>query len=186
MTRWETKDIFLKREVVIPPSSDTSSMSEVTDIRCAVRRGDFEGAASPLGVSAAACTSLGRLGTSGTGESALPSWTVDDEEPGLLMSDRDDRERSECESGRGVTSEASSKLSCTSTRDQHTSMALAVNWVYAPHPYQNCASWWAGRCGLRLLRRRPWQAVQVPDVRSKEVTGETAQRADRRALLSRN
>lgn len=103
----------------IPPSNDTSSISDVTDIRCAVRSGDLEGAALLLGSSAVALTFFGRLGTSGTGESALLSWAVEDEEPGLLMSDRDDRERSECESGRGVTSEASSKLSYTSTRDQH-------------------------------------------------------------------
>jgi hypothetical protein len=86
-------------------------MSEVTEIRCAVRSGDFAGAVSPLDVSALSLAFLGTPGTSGTGESARPSCTVDDDESGLLRSDRDDRERSECESGRGVISEASSKLS---------------------------------------------------------------------------
>jgi hypothetical protein len=98
-----------------PPSSDTSSMSDVTDILCAVRSGDFAGAASPLAVSAVSSAFLGMLGTSGTGESALLSCAAEDEESGLLRSDREDRERSECESGRGVISDASSKLSCRNT-----------------------------------------------------------------------
>lgn len=87
----------------LPPSRETSSMSEVTDIRCAVRRGDLPGSGlAPLGTS----------GTSGGGESVLLSWAVDVDDPRLLKSDRD-RDRSECESGRGVISVASSKLSYT-------------------------------------------------------------------------
>ena len=95
-------------------------MSEVTEILCAVRRGDFAGAASPPGESAVPSTFLGMLGTSGTGESALLSCAVEADDAGLLMSDREDRERSDCESGRGVVSDAraSSKLSCREACDQ--------------------------------------------------------------------
>jgi hypothetical protein len=102
-------------------------MSEVTDILCAVRRGDFAGAASPLGVSVVPSVFLGMLGTSGTGESARLSCAVDDEELGRLMSDRDDRERSVCDSGRGVTSVvcASSKLSCGWACDQQMVLTYA-------------------------------------------------------------
>ena len=84
-------------------------MSDVTDILCAVSSGDFPAAASPLCISALALPSLGTPGTSGTGESALPSCTVEEDDSRLLSNDRD---RVECESGRGVMSDASSKLSC--------------------------------------------------------------------------
>jgi hypothetical protein len=93
-------------------------MSEVTDILCAVRSGDLVGVGSPLDVSALSVAFLGTPGTSGTGESALLSCAAEDEESGRPRSDRDDRERSECESGRGVISDASSKLSCSKTCDQ--------------------------------------------------------------------
>jgi hypothetical protein len=93
-------------------------MSEVTDILCAVSSGDLVGARSPLDVSALSLAFLGTPSTSGTGESARLSCAVEAEESGLLRSDRDDRERSECESGRGVASDASSKLSCRMACDQ--------------------------------------------------------------------
>jgi hypothetical protein len=96
-------------EIDLPPSSDTSSMSDATDILCAVSSGDFPVVASPLGVSASSLAALGMPGTSGTGESALFSWAAEDEDSRFPSSDR---EREECESGRGVISEASSKLSC--------------------------------------------------------------------------
>jgi hypothetical protein len=104
-----------KERLHSPPSNETSSMSEVTEILCAVSSGDFEGAASSLGVSVVVSASLGRAGTSGTGESALPSCGVEAAESGLLRRERDERGRSECESGRGVISDASSKLSCRNT-----------------------------------------------------------------------
>jgi hypothetical protein len=109
------RGVCAEERVHLPPSRDTSSMSDVTDILCAVRSGDFSGAASSLGVSAAPSTFFGMLGTSGTGESALLDCAAEDEESGRLSSDREDRERSECESGRGVISEASSK----SCRHEH-------------------------------------------------------------------
>jgi hypothetical protein len=108
----------LKERMHSPPSSETSSMSDVTDILCAVSSGDLEGAASSLGASVFASTSLGRAGTSGTGESARPSCAVDAEEPGRLRRERDDRGRSAWESGRGVISDASSKLSCRNASQQ--------------------------------------------------------------------
>lgn len=84
-------------------------MSEVTDIRCAVSSGDLSTAPGPvLDVAALSLESAGRSGTSGADESAVLS--LDDEDSRLLIRDRD-RERSECESGRGVISGASSKLS---------------------------------------------------------------------------
>lgn len=99
-------------------------MSDVTEIRCAVSSGDFPDGASSLVSSRASesldgfCASplafLGSPGTSGAGECALPSWPAEGEESRLLISDRD-RDRSECESGRGVISDASSKLSYGST-----------------------------------------------------------------------
>lgn len=83
-------------------------MSDVTDIRCAVSSGDFVGAASVLSL-----VSLGSPGTAGTGESALPPCSAELDDSRLFSNDRDrDCERSECESGRGVISDASSKLSC--------------------------------------------------------------------------
>lgn len=95
----------------LEPSSSkaTSSMSDVTDIRWAVSRGDFaDGASSPS--FSASC--LGNSGTSGVGESVLDSLAVDEEDSRLLMSERErDCDRSECELGRGVISGASSKLS---------------------------------------------------------------------------
>jgi hypothetical protein len=108
-------------------------MSEVTDIRCAVSKGDLAGGTSstgasvastsptsaPLGCSASPLVSAVATAAtaSGTGESALGSWTVVSVDARLLMSDRDrDCERSVCDSGRGVISEASSKLSCNGAR----------------------------------------------------------------------
>lgn len=142
------------------PSNDTSSISDVTDIRCAVRSGDLEGAALLLGSSAVALTFFGRLGTSGTGESALLSWAVEDEEPGLLMSDRDDRERSECESGRGVTSEASSKLSpslselCELVGLSFCSVAVAVSAMAS-----DAESQMVGQRKSQVKQRRRWVKV---------------------------
>jgi hypothetical protein len=102
-------------------------MSEVTDILCAVSSGDLVAAGSSLDVSAWPLALLSTPGTSGTGESALLSCAVEDDESGLLRSDRDDRERSERESGRGVASDASSKLSCRMACDQQAlSMVLML------------------------------------------------------------
>lgn len=106
----------------MPSSSDTSSMSDVTDILCAVSKGDLAGAASSVDVSVvstsplvSAAPSLVWIGTSGTSgaESGLGLCTVVSVDSRLLRSDRDrDCERSVCDSGRGVISDASSKLSC--------------------------------------------------------------------------
>jgi hypothetical protein len=107
----------------VPSSSDTSSMSDVTDILCAVSKGDLAGATSSVDVSAASTAPLGSAapsmawigtsGTSGVWESGLGLCAVVSVDSRLLMSDRDrDCERSECDSGRGVISDASSKLSC--------------------------------------------------------------------------
>lgn len=108
------RQLGLPKEMHSPPSSDTSSISDATDILCAVSSGDFPGAASPLGVSALLPASLGMPGTTGTGESALLSWAVEDDDSRLPSSER---EREECESGRGVISDASSKLSCKYPHD---------------------------------------------------------------------
>lgn len=81
-------------------------MSEVTDIRCAVSRGDFAGGASLGELS----VPLGTFGTSGAGESARGSCADDVDDSRLLRRERD--REPDCESGRGVISEASSKLSC--------------------------------------------------------------------------
>ena len=87
-------------------------MSDVTDIRCAVSRGDLPGASDAFfGLSASSLAWMGTPGTLGVGESDLASCAVEDEDSRLLMRERD-RDRSECESGRGVFSDASSKLSC--------------------------------------------------------------------------
>lgn len=98
--------------LALSPSSDTSSMSDVTDIRCAVRRGDLADNASSLACSFAvsSLTCRGTSGTSGGGDSSLLSWAEEVDESRLLRRDRD-RDRSDCESGRGVISEASSKSS---------------------------------------------------------------------------
>jgi hypothetical protein len=123
------------------PSNDTSSMSDVTDMRCAARRGDEPDAASPFDVSALLSVSVGTPGTSGTGESALLSCAVEGEESRLA---RSDREREACESGRGVISDASSKLSCGSACDQQMSMIPPhhTNYMsmYSPLPGLSYAS----------------------------------------------
>jgi hypothetical protein len=152
-----------KEKVHSPPSNETSSMSDVTDILCAVSSGDFAGAASSPGVSAVVSASLGRAGTSGTGESALPSCGVEAEESGLLRRERDERGRSACESGRGVISDASSKLSCRNTPSQRV-----LVWPWARHgeaEYSrplcpSCASSPAGRRLLLLWRVRPWPSLR--------------------------
>lgn len=87
-------------------------MSDVTDMRCDVSSGDFA-----AGVSSASLPLplvVGIAGTSGIGESARESSVLDVELSRLLRSDLE-RERSDCDSGRGVLSEASSKLSCRAT-----------------------------------------------------------------------
>lgn len=80
-------------------------MSDVTDMRCAVRRGDL-----PVSSFVPCDTS----GTSGGGDAVLLSFAVEVEDSRLLRSDRD-RDRSDWDSGRGVISDASSKLSCAAT-----------------------------------------------------------------------
>lgn len=123
-------------------------MSDVTDMRCAVSSGDFAGAASG--------ESAGTLGTSGAGEFALLSSAVDVEERRLFSSDRErDCERSECESGRGVISEASSKLSCGETESQSAENARKNAPGGSLRPCLSCGSWWAGRA---CRRRWPWRA----------------------------
>lgn len=90
-------------------------MSDVTDILCAVRRGDFvdcafSSVASGVSFSFSASVFV-PFGTSGAGVSDGASFVVEDEEARRLIRDRD-LERSECEAGRGVISaEASSKVS---------------------------------------------------------------------------
>lgn len=111
-------------------------MSDVTDTRCAVSRGEFAAGTCSLCFSVAlsvgvsmtsgslsdssvsSLSSLGTAGTAGAGEVGLASWTVEDEDS-RCSSDRDrDCGRSACEcsdreSGRGLISGASSKLSYT-------------------------------------------------------------------------
>lgn len=108
---------------LVPSSSnDTSSMSDVTDIRCAVSKGDLAGVASSVDVSETSSSLLicsapslalvATSGSSGAEESTLGSCAIVSTDSRLLRSDRDrDCERSECGSGRGVISDASSKLS---------------------------------------------------------------------------
>lgn len=110
-------------------------------MRCAVSKGDLAGGTSstevsvastlptsaPLGCSASLLVSATAATASGTGESALGSGTVVSVDARLLMSDRDrDCERSVCDSGRGVISEASSKLSCNGARSSAGALALAL------------------------------------------------------------
>lgn len=104
------------KELYAPSSNATSSMSDVTDILCAVSKGDFAGDAtsrgcSDFGLSAPSLASMGTAGTSDNGESCPSSCGVEAADSGFFRSERE-RERSDCESGRGVMSEASSKLSC--------------------------------------------------------------------------
>lgn len=112
-----------RQQVHVPSSNDTSSMSDVTEILCAVSKGDLAGGASsvdvsvtsiaPLVCSASSLACMGTSGTSDVGEPALESSAVVSVDSRLLRSDRDrDCERSVCNSGRGVISDASSKLSC--------------------------------------------------------------------------
>jgi hypothetical protein len=150
----------LKERMHSPPSSETSSMSDVTDILCAVSSGDLEGAASSLGASVFASTSLGRAGTSGTGESARPSCAVDAEEPGRLRRERDDRGRSAWESGRGVISDASSKLSCRNA-SQQCSCAYGRPGECSLLIFQSPTSSWAGCAFLLLWRVRPWSTLRA-------------------------
>jgi hypothetical protein len=143
-----------------PPSRDTSSMSEVTDILCAVSSGDLAGATSPLDVSASSVALLGTPGTSATGESALLSCAAEDEESGLLRSERDDFEGSACESGRGVISEASSKLSCGGHAISRCSECSACysahgDTVHSPRLCRSFASSSASRSSLLRSQSRP-------------------------------
>lgn len=98
-------------------------MSDVTDILCEVSKGDLAGGPSSVDVSGAAASPLvccasslvwiGTSGTSGAGDSIFGSCAAVSVDSRLLRRDRDrDCERSDCGSGRGVISEASSKLSC--------------------------------------------------------------------------
>jgi hypothetical protein len=145
-------------------------MSEVTDILCAVSSGDLVGAASSLDVSALSVASLGTSGSSSTGESALLSCAAEDEESGLLRSERADLRGSVCESGRGVISEASSKLSC---RGHAISMRSICSVCYSAHgdavhslrPCQSFGSSSASHSSLLRSRRRPWCRCGVPEVR---------------------
>lgn len=94
-----------------PLSSETSSMSDVTDMRCAVRRGDFAAGTSPLFFDGWTPSSLSKLEP--VEFRVLESCAVDVEDSLLLSRERDrDCDRSDRESGRGVFSDASSKLSC--------------------------------------------------------------------------
>jgi hypothetical protein len=70
---------------------------------------DFSGAPSPV-LAVSSSESVEILG----GCSALVSWEFDEEDVRLPRRDRErDCDRSEWESGRGVISDASSKLSCS-------------------------------------------------------------------------
>ena len=176
-------------------------MSEVTDIRCAVSKGDLAGGASSavdvsvaststtpasLGCFASPLVSAGAgagaaaaaAAASGTGESALGSWTVVSVDSRLLMSDRDrDCGRSVCDSGRGVISEASSKLSYNGA---HSSAghwvacwpAVQTRGIHSRLPCQSCVSLWASRasCCPPCCRVRSW-CSSWPDIRSNKAAG---------------
>ena len=113
-------------------------MSDVTDTRCEVSKGEFAAGASAMDVSVASVSlsdssssvssspSSDTLGTAGAGDPALASCTVDDEDS-RCRSDRDrDCERSGCGSGRGVISDASSKsyTAANVLANLHTSFPL--------------------------------------------------------------
>jgi hypothetical protein len=97
----------------LPSSRETSSISDVTDIRCAARDGDLAGSPLVWGAPPSACSpGLAPEGISGTGESEGGSLAVESVEIRRLSSERD-RDRSDCEVGRGVISVvASSNVSC--------------------------------------------------------------------------
>lgn len=107
--------------------------------------------------SASSLLCSGTCGIAGGGDAALVSWTVDDEDS-RCKRDRDrDCERSECVSGRGVISDASSKLSYTAAIVlakcayinnvllSRRSRAQAHNTMYIPPLCRNCASSSASR-----------------------------------------
>jgi hypothetical protein len=168
-----------------PPSSETSSMSDVTDILCAVSSGDFEGAESSLDKSDFGSTSLGRAGTSGTGESALPSWAVEADEEGRLRREREERGRSGCASGRGVISDASSKLSCRNTPISRCSGAsVPLTGEYSLLRLQSPLSSSACCPCPVLWRVRPWWSLRDAQVcKSKEVAVYAAEKSGPGAAL---
>jgi hypothetical protein len=100
-------------------------MSDVTDTRCEVSKGDLTAGASVMDVSVASVSlsdssssssssvsSLPSVGTSGTasaGNPAVASCTVEEEDSRCRSDRARDCGRSSFESGRGVISEASSK-----------------------------------------------------------------------------
>jgi hypothetical protein len=135
-------------------------MSDVTDTRCEVSKGDFAAGASAVDVSVASVSlsdssssssvssspSSDTLGTAGAGDPALASCTVDDEDS-RCRSDRDrDCERSGCESGRGVISDASSKsytaadVLAKCTYDSSSSAAATWHVFFLPPLCPSCAS----------------------------------------------
>jgi hypothetical protein len=107
-------------EMQLPSSKDTSSMSDVTDILCAVKRGDLVACAASRVASGVSSVSASPVmpafkGSGATVSRGASRVAVDDVEVRRLSSDRD-LERSECEVGRGVMSAASSKVSCPEKR----------------------------------------------------------------------
>jgi hypothetical protein len=146
-------------------------MSEVTDILCAVSSGDLAGASSSLDASALSVACLSTAGTSGTGESVLLSCAAEDDESGLLRSERDDFEGSACESGRGVISEASSKLSCGGAHAISLRSECSVCYsargdaVHSHRPCRSFPSSSASRSSLLRSQSRPWCWCGVPEVR---------------------
>lgn len=108
-------------------------MSDVTDMRCAVRSGDLSAAAfsSDFAVAMASFVGRGTAGTSGGGESSRLSWADEVDESHLLRSERG-RDRSDWESGRGVISVASSKSSWNSGRG--LACAFASSRTRGRHP----------------------------------------------------
>ena len=102
------------KQLHVPSSRETSSMSSVTDMRCFEGTGHFSSCSSSSTLaSATACSSssLMLVRTPGTGESDRASWASEELDV-RRMRDRDLERRRECVAGLGLMSGASSKVSC--------------------------------------------------------------------------
>ena len=101
------------------------------------------------GFAAAASSFIGRgtAGRSGGGELSRLSWEDDVDESHLLSSERG-RDRSDCESGRGVISEASSKSSWSRGRELAYPFASSLGSAWGDA--MMAGGWWAvtGDSGL--------------------------------------
>jgi len=107
-----TENKHSSKKHVLPSSRETSSISEVTDIRCAVRSGDFSGAApSTVGMPifcSVSCSAPSDM--AGEEDSGFDSLAAEEVDVGRFVKDRE-RDRSDMDVGRGVMSGASSKVS---------------------------------------------------------------------------